>query len=89
MVEDGRRRSIYKHVNSGGSFGANPLRQAIGLGKAERIERIEVFWPTTGRTQTIADVPLDCFVHIVEGTRGFTMLPLKSAPLKATAPKAR
>ena len=34
VVENGRRRSIYKHVNSGGSFGANPLRQTIGLGEA-------------------------------------------------------
>ncbi|NIR40168.1 MAG: CRTAC1 family protein, partial [Actinobacteria bacterium] len=26
-------RTIYKHVNSGGSFGANPLQQTIGLGQ--------------------------------------------------------
>jgi hypothetical protein len=27
----GRPRAIYKTVNSGGSFGANPLRQDLGL----------------------------------------------------------
>ena len=59
VVEHGTRRSIYRHVNSGGSFGANLLRQTIGLGTASHIETLEVFWPTTGRTQTVADVPLD------------------------------
>ena len=31
-------RVIYKGVNSGGSFGANPLRQHIGLGSATESE---------------------------------------------------
>ena len=30
--QSGRRRSIYRHVNSGGSFGGNPLRQTLGTG---------------------------------------------------------
>ena len=34
IVEDGVERSVYRHVNSGGSFGCNPLRQSIGLGQA-------------------------------------------------------
>jgi len=40
-------------VSRGGSFGANPLRQTIGLGKATAITAIEVFWPTTGETQVV------------------------------------
>ena len=36
VVENGRRRSIYRTVNSGGSFGANPLRQHIGVGSRDR-----------------------------------------------------
>ena len=35
----------YREVNSGGSFGASPLAQHIGLGKADRIKRLEVEWP--------------------------------------------
>ena len=35
IEENGVTRSVYRHVNSGGSFGANPLRQTIGLGKAK------------------------------------------------------
>ena len=29
--------TIYRHVSSGSSFGANPLRQTIGLAKADRV----------------------------------------------------
>jgi hypothetical protein len=60
-------RSIYRHVNSGGSFGANPLRQSIGLGKAERVERMEIFWPTTGDTQVVEDLAVNRLVTVIEG----------------------
>ena len=35
VVENGRQRSIFRTVNSGGSFGANPLRQHIGVGTGD------------------------------------------------------
>ena len=47
---DGSVRSVYLHVNSGGSFGANPLRQTIGLGENGTVRKLEVFWPTTNET---------------------------------------
>ena len=77
VIENDVRRSIYKHVNSGGTFGANPLRQTIGLGKASRIVVLEIFWPTTGLTQTFHDVPFDQFIQIVEGEAQSTPLKLK------------
>ena len=46
VAEDGQPRSIYRHVNSGGTFGCNPLRQTIGVGKASRIDKLEIYWPT-------------------------------------------
>ena len=76
--ESGRRRSIYRHVNSGGSFGGNPLRQTLGLGQASRIERLEIRWPATGVTQAFADVPADRAIHVVEGDRSYSTLPLRS-----------
>ena len=67
VSQNGKSRSIYKHVNSGGSFGANSLRrQLVGLGKAERVERLEIFWPTTGRTQSLTDVALDTRILVKE-----------------------
>jgi hypothetical protein len=67
VMDSGESRTIYKWVNSGGSFGSNPLRQEIGLGGAELIQRLEIFWPTTGETQTFTDVAVDQIVRITEG----------------------
>jgi hypothetical protein len=68
IVENGAKRSVYRWVGSGGSFGANPLRQHLGLGKCEKLERLEVFWPTTGKTQAFTGLPLDRLVYIGEGS---------------------
>ena len=75
--EKGARRSVYKHVNSGGTFGANPLRQTIGLGQATAVRVLEVFWPTTGETQTWTNVGVDQALRIVEGETSYSTLSLK------------
>ena len=81
VVDDGKERSIYKHVNSGGSFGANPLQQTIGIGKATVIRKVDIFWPTTGETQTFQDVAADQFLRITEGSDNFESLDLKRLEL--------
>jgi hypothetical protein len=76
IVEGGERRSIYRHVGTGGSFGANSLlRQHLGLGKATRVELLEVFWPVTGHTQRLREVPADRYIEITEEREGFRELP--------------
>jgi hypothetical protein len=77
IEENGVTRSIYRHINSGGSFGANPLRQTIGLGKTKAAQLLEIFWPGTGKTQTVINPPSGQFIQIVEGQEGYTKLPLK------------
>jgi FG-GAP-like repeat/ASPIC and UnbV len=67
FVDGGRERTVWRWVGSGASFGANPLRQNIGLNNATKIKRLEIFWPTSGTTQVFEDVPRDRIVHIVEG----------------------
>ena len=62
----GAARSIYRTVGSGGSFGASPLEQHVGLGKAAVIEEMEVWWPATGKRQTFARVAKNRFVQIEE-----------------------
>jgi len=52
----GRTRSIFRTVGAASSFGGSPLRQEIGLGSADRIVRIEVQWPASGRRQVFRDV---------------------------------
>ena len=66
IIENGERRSVCQWVNSGGSFGANSLRRHIGLGAAEKIEILEVYWPTTGRTQSFRDVAVDRMIVVTE-----------------------
>ena len=84
VLENGQRRSIYKHVNSGGSFGANPLRQTIGLGRAARIEMLQVHWPKTGLSQTFHNVSTDQSIQITEGEDEFKPLKLKPFKLGST-----
>ena len=77
LPENGKPRSIYRWVNSGGSFGCNPLRQTIGTGQAESIERLEVYWPTSDTTQVFEGVACDRTVRIVEGEDELRAVPLE------------
>ena len=79
--EDGSRRSVYKHVNSGGSFGCNPLQQHLGVGQAETIDRLEVYWPKTDRTQTFRNLAVDRKVEIVEGVDELRLVPERAFKL--------
>ncbi|MDX1387983.1 MAG: CRTAC1 family protein, partial [Acidobacteriota bacterium] len=74
IVENGKRRSIYRDVNSGGSFGANPLTQHLGLGRAERVEVLEVFWPASGTTQTFENIPARGAIEITEDRKDYRSL---------------
>jgi hypothetical protein len=65
--------AIYRHITSGSSFGANALEQTIGLGKAERISRLEVYWPTSNTTQVFENVPVDAVMAITEFEREFQL----------------
>jgi hypothetical protein len=58
--------TIHRHVSSGSSFGANPLQQTIGLGKAERVAVLEIHWPTSGTTQTFRDIAVNQAIEITE-----------------------
>jgi len=78
VTERGVTRAIYKHVNTGGTFGSNPLRQTIGLGKADRIERLEIYWPTSETTQIFDEVPLDSQILITEGQEALVLRQLGS-----------
>jgi hypothetical protein len=67
VTEGETTRKIYRFVTSGGSFGASPLRQTVGLGAAETLDRLEVYWPTTDKTQVFSNVTFDAHYMVVEG----------------------
>jgi hypothetical protein len=64
--DDGKERSLYQWMSSGGSFGANPLELHFGLQKAPTIHRIEVSWPVTGHTQIVEGPQVNQQILIVE-----------------------
>ena len=65
--DEQRVRSIWRWMDTGASFGSNPLRLHVGLGRARALERLEVYWPTSDTTQVFEDVPLDATVLVTEG----------------------
>jgi hypothetical protein len=72
-------REIHRVVGSGGSFGSSPLRQEIGLGHVSAIERVEFWWPATGKTNVVQGqgIAMDHFYEFTEG--GASVQPLKPA----------
>lgn len=51
------------------------------LGAAAKIDRLEIWWPLTGETQTFTDVAADQIIRVVEGEASFTRLPLRRSVL--------
>ena len=47
-------RAVYRTVGSGGSFGASPLEQHMGLGKSAEIVGLEIQWPGDAQPQRFA-----------------------------------
>jgi tetratricopeptide (TPR) repeat protein len=78
---DGARRSIHRTVTSGGSFGASPLEQHIGLGKASRLVQVEVSWPASGTRQAFSEVVKNQVIEIREMADRYTRLNRQPLPL--------
>jgi hypothetical protein len=85
--EEGLQRDVYQFVTTGGSFGCNPLRQQLGLGRAMQIDRLDIFWPATGETQSFQNVGADQFLEITEGKSVYRRLDLKRLEFRRSAPK--
>jgi hypothetical protein len=70
-------RTIHRTVNTGGSFGGNPLRQEIGLGDATQVRSVEIRWPGSGTIQTVTGLAADACYRIREGTQAPEPVPLR------------
>ncbi|OWK37772.1 CRTAC1 family protein [Fimbriiglobus ruber] len=73
--------TVHRHVSSGSSFGANPLEQHVGLGKADRVAVLEVYWPTSGTTQVFRDVPVNRGIEVTEFATDYKTREWKPIPL--------
>jgi len=68
--------SIHRAVGSVSSFGGSTSRQEIGLGDAASIKQVTIFWPGSGTTQVLKDVPMDTMIEVRESEASFKQLPL-------------
>jgi hypothetical protein len=64
-------RSIHRTVGSGGSFGASPLEQHIGLGRSARIVELEIWWPVSNTRQRLTGLRKNQAVEIAELARSY------------------
>jgi tetratricopeptide (TPR) repeat protein len=67
-------RSIHRIVGSGGSFGASPLEQHVGLGKAARIVELEIWWPASNTRQRVTGLGKNQSVEVTEFTRSYVKI---------------
>lgn len=85
----GKESFRYREVTSGGSFGASPLAQHIGLGsslKDGKIAEIEIQWPVSKTRQSFKDVEANQFIEIKESATDYQLLERRSFAL--AKPKA-
>jgi tetratricopeptide (TPR) repeat protein len=75
--EKGVSRSVYRILNSGGSFGASALRMEIGIGEATIIDQIEITWPKNQKKQTFKNIKPNQYIKIIEGENNFSKIGIK------------
>ena len=73
--------TVHRHVSSGSSFGANPLQQQIGLGKADAVATIEIYWPTSGTTQVFHNISTNQAIEITEFASDYRKLNWTPVPM--------
>ncbi|MFN7918406.1 MAG: FG-GAP-like repeat-containing protein [Vicinamibacterales bacterium] len=74
----GTTRTVHRQVSAGGSFGASPLEQHIGLGKGARITAVDVWWPASGTKQHFTDVTANRAYRLEEGAG---LVPIERTPI--------
>ena len=66
-IESGGRKQIAEVVSGGSFFSQNSLTLYFGLGKSEKVDRIEVRWPA-GETQAWPGAPANRTIQLIEGS---------------------
>ncbi|HWE40483.1 MAG TPA: CRTAC1 family protein, partial [Isosphaeraceae bacterium] len=65
-VTAGGRRQVAHRLGGGSYLSASDPRLHFGLGRSERVEEVEVTWPS-GRTDRYSDLPADAGYLLIEG----------------------
>jgi hypothetical protein len=80
VTAGGEPLTVHRHVSSGSSFGASPLQQTLGLGKAKSVATLEIHWPTSNTTQTFHDVGVNQAIEVTEFADSYRKLDWKPIP---------
>jgi hypothetical protein len=72
-------RSQHRAVDGGSGFGCLPFEQHFGLARTERVDSLEILWPS-GRKQRFSDLPVNSTIRIVEGRSDWEDVYKKARP---------
>jgi hypothetical protein len=81
VTADATPLTVHRHVSSGSSFGANPLEQHIGLGKATSVATVEIYWPTSDTTQVFHNLKPNQAIEITEFAKEYRTVTRPAVPL--------
>ena len=70
----GVTRTIHRQVGSGGSFGASPLEQHVGLGADARLLSVDVWWPASNTRQHFTGLAKNAVYAIAEDAETATRI---------------
>ncbi len=68
---DAGGRSRHQLVCGGSGFGCLPFEQHLGLGDIDRVDALEIWWPS-GLRQRLENLPCNTTIRIVEGRQDWT-----------------
>jgi hypothetical protein len=85
--DNGIRRTVYRDVNTGGSFGCSTLRREIGIGKAEIIDEIEITWQKSQKILVLKNVKPNQFISVKEGEHNYNAVDLKNLNFEGDSSK--
>jgi hypothetical protein len=74
---DSSKRVIHRIVGSGGSFGASPLRQHIGLGNRAKVRELTIDWPVSHARQRFTNVRVNQLYEITESSDKYRPIAVK------------
>jgi hypothetical protein len=81
-------RQIDEVRSGGGYFSQNDLRVHFGLGKAEKVDLLEIRWPS-GQIDTIKNIKPNQLLYVKEGEGITRTVEFSKPPQMGVIPKAR
>jgi hypothetical protein len=85
FIDNGVKRSVYREINSGGSFGSSPIQMEIGEGHAGIVEELEITWAGSHAVQRFHHLKVNQFYRITEGNGKVNPVQLKKLNFNSMA----